>query len=108
MERTSQQDQVDFVVTVPLPSMIQEQAISYGKKLVERCTSRFDNVRLHMHLKSEGSQVACNLTLYTDDGRYHATSKDWDIRQAVLDAVSTVEFQVDKRVGKRSAHMAVA
>jgi len=103
MKQERMLDNVHLAVEVPLPSLIREQTREQATMLLLRHASRFGAAQLNVRLKLDGPQIACLLSLHTDDGRYHASATDWDVRSAVSQALGSVESQVVKRFEKRTA-----
>jgi hypothetical protein len=97
-------DSVDFSTDVRLSRLVRQQLSAIAERFTQRLRTRYNLVRLHLHLKPEGAQVACNLSLSTDEGRFFAHASGWDARKVLADALSGIEIQVEKRMQRAQAY----
>jgi ribosome-associated translation inhibitor RaiA len=99
-------EDVQLVSDVKLPSMIRRQIQEQASRFRERHAARFGFSRVHMHMKHDGPQIACNLNFVTDDGIYNAYATGWDVRLIIAEVLDSADFQIIKRIEKRAARAA--
>jgi len=104
MEELQYDERVHVIIDVKLPSLIKYHVVEQAKRLLERSMHHYHNVGVQMHVKPDGPQIGCNLTLHTEDGKFHAHVIDWDVRKVVMDTVDSVELQLQKHWSRVHVH----
>lgn len=91
---------------VHVPGYLKERLHGIAQRTLQRFNTHFGGMRMHVHLKPEGSQVGCHVNLVTDHGQYVAKSCDWDLHRAFDDAIESVEAQLERHLGKHTHQLA--
>ena len=94
-------EEVQMVSDVQLPSVERQQLEAQARRFSDKHAQLFRFSQLHLHLKSEGSQLAVHLRYLTDRGRYLATSIGWDMRTTLRDALSNLDLQLMRQHDRR-------
>jgi ribosome-associated translation inhibitor RaiA len=87
-------------------SRVDEEEKNFINKRLEKFTGKYEKVfkemeiklDCHMHKETNRGRPAyfCNLTVFTDHGRFHADNQEFSAEKAVYGSLDKIERQIDK------------